>query len=31
MTVVFVLLARWTLRTLERRAREAGRLTVRWQ
>jgi ABC-2 type transport system permease protein len=31
MTVVFVLLARWTLRTLERRAREAGRLSVRWQ
>ena len=31
MTVVFVLLARWTLKTLERRARQEGRLSVRWQ
>lgn len=31
MTVVFLVAARWTLRTLERRAREAGRLSIRWQ
>jgi ABC-2 type transport system permease protein len=31
MTVVFLALARWTLRTLERRARGAGRLSIRWQ
>ena len=31
MTVVFLVLARWTLRTLERRARQAGRLSIRWQ
>jgi ABC-2 type transport system permease protein len=31
MTVVFVLAARWTLRVLERRARQEGRLSVRWQ
>ena len=31
MTVVFTLLARWTLKTLERRARQEGRLSVRWQ
>ena len=31
MTVVFLLLARWTLRLLERLARKEGRLSVRWQ
>jgi len=31
MSVVFLLLARWMLRTLERRARHEGRLTIRWQ
>jgi ABC-2 type transport system permease protein len=31
MTVVFFLAARWALTTLERRAREAGRLSIRWQ
>jgi ABC-2 type transport system permease protein len=31
MTVVFAIAARWTLRTLERRARQAGRLSIRWQ
>jgi ABC-2 type transport system permease protein len=31
MSVVFLLLARWMLRTLERRARQEGRLTIRWQ
>jgi ABC-2 type transport system permease protein len=31
MTVVFILLARFSLRKLERRAREEGRLSVRWQ
>ena len=31
MTVVFIGLARWMLRTLERRARREGRLTVRWR
>ena len=31
MTVVFILAARWTLRVLERRARQEGRLSVRWQ
>ncbi len=31
MTVVFLLLARWMLRTLERLARHEGRLTIRWQ
>jgi ABC-2 type transport system permease protein len=31
MTVVFLVAARWTLRTLERRARQAGRLSIRWQ
>jgi ABC-2 type transport system permease protein len=31
MTVVFILLARLSLRKLERRAREEGRLSVRWQ
>jgi hypothetical protein len=31
MTVVFTLAARWSLRTLERRARIEGRLTMRWQ
>ena len=31
MIVVFLLLARWTLATLERRARREGRLSVRWQ
>jgi ABC-2 type transport system permease protein len=31
MTVVFLLLARWMLKTLERRARHEGRLSVRWQ
>jgi ABC-2 type transport system permease protein len=31
MTVVFLLLARWTLRMLEHRARREGRLSVRWQ
>jgi ABC-2 type transport system permease protein len=31
MTVAFFLAARWALRTLERRAREAGRLSIRWQ
>jgi ABC-2 type transport system permease protein len=31
MTVVFLALARWTLRVLEKRARSAGRLSIRWQ
>ncbi|HEY7590029.1 MAG TPA: ABC transporter permease [Candidatus Limnocylindrales bacterium] len=31
MTIVFLLLARWTLRVLERRARRHGRLSIRWQ
>jgi len=31
MTAVFTLAARWSLRTLERRARIEGRLTMRWQ
>jgi hypothetical protein len=31
MTVLFVLLARLMLRTLEERARREGRLTVRWR
>ncbi len=31
MTVVFLVAARWMLRTLERRARREGRLSVRWQ
>jgi len=31
MTVLFTLAARWSLRTLERRARIEGRLTMRWQ
>lgn len=31
MVVVFVAVARISLRSLERRAREAGRLTVRWR
>jgi hypothetical protein len=31
MTVLFLLVARWTLRVLENRARREGRLSVRWQ
>lgn len=31
MVVVFIGLSRWTLAVLERRAREEGRLSVRWQ
>lgn len=31
MVVVFIALSRWTLATLERRARAEGRLSVRWQ
>jgi ABC-2 type transport system permease protein len=31
MVVVFLVLARWTLKSLERRARREGRLSVRWQ
>jgi ABC-2 type transport system permease protein len=31
MTVVFLVLARWMLRRLERMARREGRLSVRWQ
>lgn len=31
LAVVFFFTARWGLRTLERRAREQGKLTVRWQ
>ncbi len=31
MTVVFLVAARWMLRTLERMARREGRLSVRWQ
>ena len=31
MTVVFLVLARWALRTLERLARQEGRLSIRWQ
>jgi ABC-2 type transport system permease protein len=31
MTVVFIALARYMLRTLERRARRAGRRSIRWQ
>jgi hypothetical protein len=31
MTVVFLLIARLTLRILERLARKEGRLSIRWQ
>ncbi|MBP3958150.1 ABC transporter permease [Gemmata sp. G18] len=31
LAVVFFFIARWSLRRLERRAREEGKLTVRWQ
>jgi ABC-2 type transport system permease protein len=31
MTFVFVLLARWMLRTIERMARQRGSLSIRWQ
>ncbi len=31
MTVIFLVAARWMLRTLERMARREGRLSVRWQ
>jgi hypothetical protein len=31
MTLVFLFAARWMLRVLERRARQEGRLSVRWQ
>ena len=31
MTVVFVLLARWMIRTIERMARREGKLSIRWQ
>jgi ABC-2 type transport system permease protein len=31
MVVVFIALSRWTLAVLERRARQEGRLSVRWQ
>lgn len=31
MTVGFIALARWTLRRLERMARQEGRLSIRWQ
>ncbi|MFM8271372.1 MAG: ABC transporter permease [Gemmata sp.] len=31
LAVVFFFAARWSLRRLERRAREEGKLTVRWQ
>ncbi|VTS03447.1 abc transporter : Transport permease protein OS=Candidatus Acetothermus autotrophicum GN=HGMM_OP2C038 PE=3 SV=1: ABC2_membrane [Gemmata massiliana] len=31
LAVVFFFVARWSLRRLERRAREEGKLTVRWQ
>jgi ABC-2 type transport system permease protein len=31
MTVIFLVVARWTLRVLENRARREGRLSVRWQ
>jgi ABC-2 type transport system permease protein len=31
MTVVFLIAARWMLKTLERMARQEGRLSVRWQ
>ena len=31
MVVVFLVLSRWTLAILERRARQEGRLSVRWQ
>jgi hypothetical protein len=31
MVVVFLAIARWALRTLERLARAEGRLSVRWQ
>lgn len=31
MAVVFTIVARWSLRTLETRARREGRLTVRWR
>jgi ABC-2 type transport system permease protein len=31
MTVVFLVAARWMLKTLERMARQEGRLSVRWQ
>jgi ABC-2 type transport system permease protein len=30
MSLLFIVLARWSLLRLERRAREEGRLTVRW-
>jgi ABC-2 type transport system permease protein len=31
LSVVFLFTARWLLARLERRAREEGKLTVRWQ
>ena len=31
MVIVFIVLSRWTLEILERRARSEGRLSVRWQ
>jgi hypothetical protein len=31
MTVVFVALARWMMRTIERMARGRGSLSIRWQ
>ena len=31
MVIVFIVLSRWTLATLERLARSEGRLSVRWQ
>jgi ABC-2 type transport system permease protein len=31
MMVIFLLIARWTLRVLENRARREGRLSIRWQ
>lgn len=31
MTIVFVLLARWMIRTIERMARRRGSLSIRWQ
>jgi ABC-2 type transport system permease protein len=31
MTVIFLIAARWMLKTLERMARQEGRLSVRWQ
>ena len=30
MTIVFIGFARWMLATLERRAREEGKLSIRW-